>query len=207
MSETGSSVKSSRRKFIGILTGLSISIAVIPSAYFFVFRKRKKEISLTSRSLIKGDFKLFSHYQATVIDELTSLIIPTDEDPGAREAGVVFQLDHIVASSPKLKEQYTKGIEWLDYMAEKVFDKESFLDLTLDEKIKILKIADSGRTSLTHKAYLFIRYRGIIPAVRFFSAIKRQTFEVFYTSEMGWKMVGYQGPPQWAGHLDYHNCP
>lgn len=206
MTEKSSSGKSSRRRFIGILAGLSISVAIIPTTYFF-FKKRKKEIPLTSRSLINGDFKFFSPYQATVLDEVTSLIIPTDDDPGAREVGMVFKLDHIVARSSNLKKQYIKGIEWLDYMAEKTSNKESFLDLSIDEKIKILKIADSGRTSLTHKAYLFIRYRGIIPAIRFFRMIRRQTFEVFYTSEMGWKVVGYEGPPQWAGHLDYHKCP
>ena len=75
MTEKSSSGKSSRRRFIGILAGLSISVAIIPTTYFF-FKKRKKEIPLTSRSLINGDFKFFSPYQATVLDEVTSLIIP-----------------------------------------------------------------------------------------------------------------------------------
>ncbi len=207
MNKTGDSGQFNRRRFIGILTGISISAAVIPTAYFAFFRKRKKEISPSSRSLINGQFKFFTPYQATVVDEVTSLIIPTDEDPGAREVGMVFKLDHIIARSRNLKKQYVKGIEWLDYMAEKTSDKESFLDLTQDEKIKVLKIADSARASLTHKVYLLIRYRDTIPARKFFRMIKRQTFEVFYTSEMGLKVVGYEGPPQWAGHIDYHKCP
>jgi hypothetical protein len=207
LNKTGDSGQFNRRRFIGILTGISISAAVIPTAYFAFFSKRKKDISPSSRSLINGHFKFFTPYQATVIDEVTSLIIPTDQDPGAREAGMVFKLDHIIARSRNLKMQYVKGIEWLDYMAEKTSDKESFLDLTQDEKIKVLRIADSGRASLTHKVYLLIRYRDTISARKFFRMIRRQTFEVFYTSEMGWKVAGYEGPPQWAGHIDYHKCP
>jgi hypothetical protein len=207
LNKTGDSGQFNRRRFIGIVTGISISIAVIPTTYFAFFRKRKKEISTTSRSLINGEFKFFTPYQATIIDEVTSLIIPTDQDPGAREAGVVFKLDRIISRSYNLKKEYTKGIEWLDYMAEKTSDKESFLDLTHDEKIKVLKIADSGRASLAHKVYLLMRYRDTISARKFFRMIRRQTFEVFYTSEIGWKVVAFQGPPQWAGHLDYHKCP
>jgi len=204
--KTNDSGQFTRRKFIGIITLLSFLSLLIPTTYFFSLRKRKKRIPLISRNLLKGKFEFFSPYQATVVEEVTSLIIPTDEDPGAREAGLVFELDRIVASSDNLKELYTNGIEWLDYMAERVSHKESFLDLGNDEKIKILKIADSGRSTYIQKVYLFIRYWGTRIARNFFSTIKRQTFEGFYTSEMGWKVIDYQGPPQWSGYPDYYKC-
>lgn len=196
-----------RRKFIGTITLSSFLSLLIPTAYFFSLRNtKKKKISLTSRNLISGKFEFFTPYQATVIDEALSLIIPTDEDPGAKEAGVVFKLDGIVASSDKLKELYTKGIEWLDYMAERVFERESFLDLNHNEKVKILKIADSSGLSYIYKVFLFLRYRGTRTARGFFKTLKQQTIEVFYTSEMGWKVVGYDGPPQWSGNPDYNEC-
>ncbi len=193
-----------RRRFMGIITSLPLLSLLTPTNYSSHLIGRKEKVLPTSRNLLKGKFEFFTAYQATVVEEVTSLIIPTDEDPGAREAGVVFQLDRIVAGSDTLKQLYIKGIEWLDYMAEKTSGKESFLDLNHDEKIKVLEIADSG--GFPRKVRLFIKYRNTIRGRLFFSIIQRQTFELFYTSNIGWKVVGYNGPPQWSGYLDYHKC-
>ncbi|HEX3033615.1 MAG TPA: gluconate 2-dehydrogenase subunit 3 family protein [Thermodesulfobacteriota bacterium] len=195
-----------RRKFVKIGVLFPLLSVQIPNFFYFTSRNRKKKAPFTSQKLLKGKFEFFTPYQATVVDEITSLIIPTDEDPGAREAGVVFDLDRIVAGSDELKQLYTKGIEWLDYMAEKISDKESFLDLAHDEKIEILKIADTSRSSYIYKVYLFIRYWGSRTGRRFFYTIREQTFGVFYTSEVGWNVVEYQGPPQWSGYPDYYKC-
>ncbi len=194
-----------RRKFLAITYILSIFLLLNPSNYSYSLSKRKK-IPLTARNLLRGKFKFFTPYQATVVEEVTSLIIPSDDDPGAREAGIVFEIDKIINNSNIHKEIYTKGIEWLDYMAEKISDKESFIDLSDKEKIKVLRMADSAKLSHIHKGYLFIRYRVTRAARKFFYTVKRQTIEVFYTGETGWKVVGYEGPPQWSGHFDYYKC-
>jgi hypothetical protein len=207
VTKTDDSGQFTRRKFIRIIGLLTFLSLLIPATYSYFLRKGRKKIPFTPRNLLKGEFEFFTPYQATLVEEVTSLIIPTDNDPGAREAGAVFELDRIVSGSDKLKQLYIEGIEWLDYMAKKISNKESFIDLSHDEKIKILQIADSGRLPYIHKVYLFIKYRNTRIARTFFSIIKEQTFESFYTSEIGWKVVGYQGPPQWSGHLDYYKCP
>ncbi len=90
-------------------------------------------------------------------------------------------------------------------MSQKISDKVSFIDLSRSDKIKILKIVDSSNSSHLYKVSpsLYVNTR---IARRFFYTIKRQTFEIFYTNEVGWQVVGYQGPPQWKGHMDYHEC-
>ncbi len=195
-----------RRKFLRIITGFFLFILLKPHKFSYASGEKRKEFPLTSGDLLKDKFESFTQYQATIVEEVTSLIIPTDADPGAREAGVVYELDRNVASSDELKELYEEGTEWLDYMAMKTSDKESFLDLSHNEKINILRLADSARFSYIYKIYLFIRYRVSRTVRKYFYTIKNQTIEAFYTSKIGWKVVGYQGPPQWSGYLDYHKC-
>ena len=195
-----------RRKFFRIITVFFLFFLLKPHRYSYAFGDKRKEFPLTSVDLLKDKFESFTQYQATIVEEVTSLIIPTDADPGAREAGVVSELDRNIANSDELKELYEEGAEWLDYMAMKTSDKGSFLDLSHNEKINILKLADSARFSYIYKIYLFIRYRVSRTVRKYFYTIKKQTIEAFYTSKTGWKVVGYQGPPQWSGYLDYHKC-
>src|SRR6476646_2948989 len=57
----------------------------------------------------------FNKQQYATITELASLIIPTDETPGAREAKVNEYTDMIVSEGPpSLKKLYRDGLDWLD---------------------------------------------------------------------------------------------
>lgn len=196
-----------RRNFLRIITISPLFFLLKPYSYLYASGKKRKKLSLASRNLIKGKFEFFTQYQATIVEEVTSLIIPTDVDPGAREAGVVYELDHVVANSNKLKELYAKGIELLDYIAEKNYEKESLLDLSYNEKIKLLKMSDSGKVSYSYEKSFFIGYLDSHTVRHFFiNTIKQQTYDVFYTSEIGCRVIGYQRPPQWSGHPDYDKC-
>ena len=203
--ETKASVELTRRRFITIITSFSLLSSLTPSTLVFSSSDKKK-ILISSPSLIKGDFKFFNPYQATVIEEVTSLIIPSDRTPGAREAGVVFKIDNIVSENKRLQALYSHGIEWFDFKAKKLFGKDNFGDLTQDEKIKILNLADPSKPLSINKSNRPMVDRDNLPGVLFFDNLVSQTFNVFYTSDMGWKVVGYNGPPQWRGNLDYHKC-
>ena len=202
--ETKTSVELTRRKFIAVITSFSLLSSLTPSTLVFPSSDKKK-ILIPSPSLIKGNFKFFNHYQATVIEELTSLIIPSDEGPGAREAGVVFKIDNIVSENKRLQALYNNGIEWFDFKAKNLFGKDNFVDLSQDEKIEILNVADQGK-SLFVNSNMPIVDRDNLAGVLFFYNLVRQTLDIFYSSEMGWRVVGYNGPPQWKGNLDYHKC-
>lgn len=195
-----------RRKFIGIITSFSVLSSLFPSNYLFSVWALENKNPSKSQKLLKDKFRFFSPYQATVIEEVTSLIIPSDSSPGAREAGIVFEIDNSISENKRLQTLYQKGIEWLDFKAKELTGRDSYLDLNQDERIEILNIADQHRSSLSG--------RGISPAVdreslignQFFKDVVRRTIDIFYTSDLGWKVVGYHGPPQWAGNLNYNKC-
>lgn len=194
-----------RRHFISILTSSSLITLINPPAFVFSLTKNNEGASNTPENLIKNKLKFFTPYQAAVIEEVTSLIIPTDSNPGAREAGIVFKLDELASANKKLQQLYSMGVEWLDFMAGKLFSKKRFLDLQSDEMIQILSIADPSK-SYSDRANTPEIYGNMRLAMTFFNHMKSYTISNFYTNELGWKVAGYNGPPQWAGNLDYSKC-
>ena len=195
-----------RRKFIGIITSFSVLSSLFPSNYLLSVWALENKNPLRSQKLLKGKFRFFSPYQATVIEEVTSLIIPSDNSPGAREAGIVFAIDNSISENKRLQTLYQKGIEWLDLKARELAGRDSYLDLNQDERIEILKIADQYRSSLSRRAIAPAVDRENLIGNQFFKDVVRRTIDIFYTSDLGWKVVGYHGPPQWAGNLDYSKC-
>ena len=117
------SKKSSRREFIkasaiGLLaTGVTISIGRIiaqppdmklPNPYP-VLPNKKPVIKSTN-----NDTLFFNDHQYAMVATLAAIIIPTDEDPGATEAGVAGYIDKFVTQFPKRQSQYVKGLKYID---------------------------------------------------------------------------------------------
>ncbi len=199
-----SSFMVTRRKFLAsfFIAFLSYLMKPVNHAYS-IFEGNHTGVS---GKLIKGDFKFFTSYQATVVEEVASLIIPSDESAGAKEAGVVFEIDHVLSSTDKEGKLYATGLKWLDYTALKNYKKRSFLDLSYDKKIEILKMAGYGKLPDIYDKSP--RKKTTAEVIRiFFELIKQHSFDAFYTSPAGWKFTEYQGPPQWSGNNDYHTCP
>jgi Gluconate 2-dehydrogenase subunit 3 len=193
-----------RRTFIGVIASFSVLSSLIPFNYLPSLFASETSDALKSKKQHEGNFKFFSPDQATVIEEVTSLIIPGDDSPGAREAGVVLEIDKIVAENQKLKNGYTKGIESLHQMAKQLGGKDSFLDLSKDEMMEILNMAYASKT--LPRGGISNQYGSMLPGMLLINNLIRQTIQIFYTSEAGWKVVGYQGPPQWKGNPDYDKC-
>lgn len=180
---------------------LSLASWLIPSNLIFILGCKDREKSDISKNQ-SNNFKSFDAYQAKVVEELTSLIIPSNDTPGAKEAGLVFKLDSIVSENPNLKKLYSFGIQWMDYMAQNLYGKNKFLDLTKGQMIEVLNIADPYKSGQS-KNFNNIDIRTLR---NFFGTLIQQTKYNFYTSETGWQAVGYDGPPQWRGNPDYDRC-
>jgi len=195
-----------RRKFIAVITSFSVLSSLLPSNYLLSVWALEDKNPSKSQKLLKGKFKFFIPYQATVIEEVTSLIIPSDNSPGAREAGIVFAIDKSISENTRLQTFYQKGIEWLDLKARELAGRDSYLDLSQDERIEILNIAEQYRSTSSRSAIAPAVDRENLIGNQFFKDVVRRTIDIFYTSDLGWRVVGYNGPPQWAGNLDYSKC-
>lgn len=158
---------------------------------------------------------------------LARTIIPTDKDPGAVEAGVAYYIDNVASKSLVKQKNYKKGIQYIDEFSKRKFGKE-FLQLESKNQLEILEDFEKALQILYRKSpYLpsqkwrnriFVRKKRLdyrmnlllggvnAEGARFFRTLKWEMFDAFYSNPISWKMIGYQGPPQFSGYPDYGKC-
>jgi len=117
-----------------------------------------------------------SAQEYALVELLTELIIPSDERPGAREAGVAEFVDFMVAHDRERQYKFRTGITWLNAHSERL-RAHPFVELSEEQQVSILE-------PLAYKA----KYReGEEDGREFFSTIKELTAMGFYSSEIGYK--------------------
>ena len=195
-----------RRHFTGLLLGSTLHglLGIDPS--WSKTDQLKETDQPSTVPLPKEPFIVFTEYQATVIEEVTALLIPTDQDPGAKEAGVVYALDRLAMRSSNAQKVLVQGVRWLDFMTQRISAKPSFLALDEQKRIQLLTFAETGALPGLPKIIPDVSSKLIEFGKNFFQFMLHHTMLVFYTSPSGWKVVRFPGPPQWEGNMDYHLC-
>src|SRR5690348_11373650 len=56
--------------------------------------------------------QFFTATEYVTVDQLTEMIIPADEHPGAREAGVSEFIDFMAANDPTIQQPFHNGLQW-----------------------------------------------------------------------------------------------
>jgi hypothetical protein len=131
--------------------------------------------------------QFFKGHQFKTVETLTDMIIPTDDQPGAKEAQVANYIDFVVFSArefqPSLQHEWLDGLAYLDRESQKRFGKafraapepdrtQLFTDMSLPER----------DPRAQHEGYAFFRL------------VKEMTVEGFYTSRVGLiDVLDYQG--------------
>jgi hypothetical protein len=138
--------------------------------------------------------KFFSNDELAMLDELTELIIPTDDhSPGARAAGVAAYLDARLAESieEESKKRWHEGLKRIDALSHKTHGKR-FLEIAPPERIAVLsQIAANEKNPQT-------------PEDHFFLELKFKTADAYYSSKIGiHQEMEYKGNvllPEFAGY-------
>src|SRR5450432_498593 len=140
--------------------------------------------------------KFFTDDELATITVLADIIIPKDEISGsATEAGVPAFIEFIVKDMPYHQTPMRGGLRWLDLQCMKRYDK-GFKDCTAQQQIEMVdliaypqKVKDNSELS---------------QVVTFFNKMRDLTVTGFYTTQMGFKDIGYVGntPNQWKGVPD-----
>jgi gluconate 2-dehydrogenase gamma chain len=120
--------------------------------------------------------QFFSEQEYPLVERLTELIIPSDETPGAHEAGVAEFVDFMVAQDTDQQYKLRTGLTWLNAHSERMMAKP-FLALTQEQQAALLE-------PLAYKT----KYRpGEEDGRAFFRAFRELTIMGFYSSEVGYK--------------------
>ena len=135
--------------------------------------------------------KFFTEHELATVAVLSDIIIPKDEASGsATDAKVPEFIDFMMRDKPEHQTPMRGGLKWLDLDCMKRYEK-SFKDLSAEQQIAVVdRIAYPKKAKPEDKA-----------GVNFFSLLRNFTVTGFYTTEMGYKDVGYVGnkPNQWNG--------
>jgi len=110
-----------------------------------------------------------------LLEELTELVIPTDEhSPGARAAGVAGYIDGRLAESlePEWQALWRSGLEAAEGLSRERHHKP-FLDATGDQRVEILTVMAAGERDPK------------TPMDRFFRELKQWTARGYYSSKIG----------------------
>ena len=120
--------------------------------------------------------QFFSSGEYARLERLTELILPSDETPGAREAGVAEFVDFMVAHDTEQQAPLRAGLAWLDEQSGRQFARP-FLGASEAQQVSLLE-------PLAYKA----RYRaGEEAGQEFFRRVKELTLMGFYSSEIGYR--------------------
>jgi hypothetical protein len=129
----------------------------------------------TAPSPVALSGKFLTAPELALLDELTELIIPTDDhSPGARAAGVAAYIDGRLAESlePEWQAAWRSGLQAVDGLSREL-NGQPFLQATPDQRLAVLtRMAAGERAPNT-------------PPEHFFTELKRWTVKGYYTSKIG----------------------
>jgi gluconate 2-dehydrogenase gamma chain len=143
----------------------------------------------------------FSPEQFRLVEHLTEMIIPADDSPGAKAAGVAEFIDFMLANrvavaadenarsvEERLRQgtaaqiQFTGGLNWLNARSRSENQGE-FMDCTSEQQVALLE-------ELAYKAkFTATTERGR----EFFRMLRDYTVVGYYTSKIGLESLGYPG--------------
>ncbi len=135
--------------------------------------------------------KFFTPQELKTVSVLCDIIIPSDAVSGsATQAGVPAFIEFMMKDQPNNQVPMRGGLRWLDNQCMKSYEK-TFVDCSTAQRLEMVdKIAYPEQAK---KEYT--------QGVSFFNLMRNLTVTGFYTSQIGFKDVGYLGnrPNVWEG--------
>ena len=131
--------------------------------------------------------QFFKRKQFRTVEVLTEMILPTDDQPGAKEAQVANYIDFVVFSArefePSLQQSWLDGLALVDRESQKRFGKAFALASDADRIVLLTEMSlPEHSPKAQHEGYAF------------FQLVKEMTVEGFYTSRVGLiDVLDYQG--------------
>jgi gluconate 2-dehydrogenase gamma chain len=181
-----------RRHFIGGLGG-TISSAWL-SCHWTAILAAQEHVHNTISSGATPDIQVFTTAQFAQVEALTAQIIPTDDTPGAKEAGVVYFIDRALATFDKeSRPAYVKGLQLVDSVSRKLFPRDgTFTRLKPDQQTRVMKAIEKSD---------------------FFELVRAHTIIGFMADpeyggnrgKVGWKLIGFEDQGAFRPPFGYYD--
>jgi hypothetical protein len=196
----------SRRNFL-TRGGAAVSAAWL-AAHWPAIVAAAEHAHQAAKSSTPPKFQFFAPAEAVEIDAIAARIIPSDETPGAREAGVVYFIDRALTTfAIDDQKAYREGLPALQARVRELFpDVERFSRAAPEQQDQILHAVDdqtgSGRRDLPNTA-----------AKRFFETVRVHTIVAFLIDPdsggnrdgVGWKVIGREPEHMFQPPFGYYD--
>lgn len=209
--------KITRRKFIKLtaLVGSIIGASTILGLGEKVTLSQEKSAKDLVGSRKKGSNSWFSPREYAIAGALAAMIIPSDETgPGALEANVADSLDRLLAERKNRHTLYQEGLNAFDELSQREY-AQGFVELTNKQQINLIERVGNASEelelseySLSNRfkrkiKYYYYKYNpnGLGATIDLFPKLVRDVKRAFYTSQVSWDWLGYDGPPQPLGYI------
>ena len=171
-------INTNRRVFLrGLFTAIGLGCFAAGGLWHRQIRMRLIPITNTERSIVSA-----------VVD----ILIPRDDMPGALDLHIDKLLIQKAEVDRPVGRLIAEACHWLDRQAE-LRHARDFLDLAPMEKNNLLEtMAAAGLGSIVSNGFWWLR---------------NGTMELFYSQPVSWEGLGFAGPPQPLGFLDYAARP
>ena len=196
-----------RRKYLKTLGVTAVTTGVLIDAC--KTENKEKQVSATTENAstidrmpeekaheeaIKNEPKFFTPEEFATITVLADIIIPKDDVSGsASDAKVADFIEFIAKDQPDFQTPLRGGLRWLDIQCLNAYQK-AFKDCSAQQQIEMVDQIAYPAKAKPEMAF----------GVSFFNLMRNLTATGFYSTEMGWKDIGYVGnkPNQWNGVPD-----
>ena len=129
--------------------------------------------------------KIFTVDQARALEAVCEQIIPADDYPGAKQAGVLYYIDSSLAGElRRFRKEYSEGLALVDKMSRAAYGSV-YADLRWERQFALLQQLekDPGKGG------------------EFFTLVRQHTMEGYYSdpkyggnrNSVSWKMIGFKG--------------
>jgi hypothetical protein len=131
------------------------------------------------------------------LEALASTMIPADDfDPGAGDLGFVSLAEMRARYEAGREELYATALHAVDVMAQDMFDKPNFVDLSPEERSTLLEAVREDQVNA--------EVWGQIRPSSFFGALWEDVVFLYCTHPDTWRRIGFPGPSfEAGGHPDF----
>ena len=182
----------SRRHFIGSLGG-GVTAAWL-SSHWTAIAEAQQHVQHAVAQGSPPALQFFTAAQAEQVEAIAAQIIPTDDGPGAKEAGAVYFIDRALSTFDKdRRAAYTKGLKNLESVSRKLFPRTGkFAALNAEQQIKVLQSIEQSE---------------------FFEVVRSHTVVGFLANpsyggnrdKVGWQWIGFEDKPVFVPPFGYYD--
>jgi gluconate 2-dehydrogenase gamma chain len=189
-----------RREILRFI-GIASVAATFPGFHQWAFACAHHQEPATTTSAGPYSPLFFSQDQFRMVERLSEMIIPEDETPGAKKAGVAEFIDFMVANrvpvsasrdvrstedaielGNEAQRRFLAGLAWVNARSHSEFGRE-FMDCTREQQNALLE-------ALAYKA----KFKPTTESGRsFFQMMRDYTVVGYYTTQIGLESLGYPG--------------